>query len=79
MSSEEQSRVKTGICDVWVKSPTGAFCVPGTLWATPLGGHYHPARFTGAEMEAQDRRDLDAIKGNARSTSDLRLSFPRDR
>jgi len=48
------------------------------LTATLAGRSYHDVHFIDAEMEAQDLRDLDAKQGDARSISDLTLSFPRD-
>ena len=48
------------------------------LTATLAGKYYYDAHFIVAETEAQDLRDLDAKQGDARSISDLTLSFSRD-
>lgn len=48
------------------------------LTATLAGRYYYDIHFIDAKTEAQDLRDLDAKQGDARSISDLTLSFPRD-
>lgn len=51
----------------WHTPPASRFEVP----ATPAGRYYDYTHFTDDETEAQGRSDLDAIKSNAGSTSDL--------
>lgn len=48
------------------------------LTSTLADRYYYDTHFIDAETEAQDLRDLDAKQGDARSISDLTLSFSRD-